>query len=179
MNAVTEVKATSRDGERSVDLDVRQAAANTVYESCIALNRGAWGDFLTLCEPKAFRYQISNYSPEIKRTQVWMDQTYDQLAALFQLLPKHNSDRALLTRHVTVYRVVASEEGELAVHSEFVIYRTEWDAGDSHLESGATSLYVVGRYLDRMRLRQREARLVQRTVDLDTRQVGIGSHFIL
>lgn len=163
----------------SVDAGARAAATAVVYESCLALNESRWQEFLALCDPEVFRYRITNYSPEIRRVQCWMDQSVQNLAKLFQLLPKHNSDRAQLTRHATVYRVASAADGLLEASTQLAVYRTEWDAGDSHIESGATSLFVIGRYVDRLRLREADALLVQRTVELDTRQVGIGSHFML
>ena len=173
------MSADSKAATGAVETHVRDAAIATVYETCMALNAGRWDDFLRLCDPADFRYRITNFSPEIKREQCWMDQGFENLTKLFQLLPKHNSDRAQLTRHATVYRIAAAPQGFIEVITQVAIYRTEWDAGDSHLQSGATSLYVVGKYVDRMRLAGGEALLACRTMELDTRQVGIGSHFIL
>jgi hypothetical protein len=162
-----------------LDAAERDAATATVYESCLALNANRWDDFLSLCDPQTFCYRITNYSPEIKREQCWMDQDFAKLTKLFQLLPRHNSDRAHLARHATVYRVARGADCTVDATTAVAVYRTEWDAGDSHLLSGATSLYVVGRYVDRLRVQGGVALLLRRTMELDTRQVGIGSHHIL
>lgn len=157
-----------------------QRARDLVCETCLHLNAGRWSDFLALCEPAAFKYSIVNFSPEIKKTQCWMKQDFAGLAKLLDLLPKHNSDRAQLTRHVTTYKTGRSSAPDtVSVVSHVTIFRTEWDAEDSHLQSGATSLYVVGKYVDEVVLKPSGAYLASRTVDLDTRQVGIGSHYIL
>ena len=162
-----------------IEMNAADAAVDLVYDTCMALNDNQWDVFLSLCDPQSFRYRIKNYCPEIRKEQTWMDQDYQQLTHLFDLLPKHNSDRPKLTRHATVYRKRPGNDGELTVTSHLTVYRTEWDGGDSHLHSGATSLYVVGRYVDTIRIADNGFRLTGRVVDLDTRQVGIGSHFIL
>jgi methanesulfonate monooxygenase small subunit len=153
-------------------------ACRLVQDSCLALDEGRWADFLALCDA-GMRYRIVNYSPEIRKVQCWMDQDHAQLSKLFELLPKHNSDRPVMTRHVAPARIDARDPGRVRVTSKVAVYRTEWDGGDSHLDSGSTSLYVIGRYLDEIALGPDGARLLARTVDLDTRQVGIGTHYIL
>ncbi|MGE0801108.1 MAG: methanesulfonate monooxygenase [Lautropia sp.] len=156
-----------------------EAVVDLVYESCLALDNSAWGAFLALCDPERFRYRIKNFCPEIRKEQTWMDQTHEQLRHLFELLPKHNSDSPKLTRHATVYRKRSDGEDAFTLTSHLTVYRTEWDGGDSHLQSGITSLYVVGRYVDTVRVTEDGPRLTSRVVDLDTRQVGIGLHYIL
>lgn len=157
-----------------------QRARDLVCESCLHLNAGDTTKFLQLCEQGEFTYSIVNFSPEIKKVQCWMKQNYSGLAKILDLLPKHNSDHARLTRHAVPYRVTATAQSDtVEVISQVAIYRTEWDAENSHLQSGATSLYVIGRYIDTVRLTNGDGRLASRTVDLDTRQVGIGSHHIL
>jgi methanesulfonate monooxygenase small subunit len=158
----------------------QQQARDLVLVACLHLNASEWPSFLKLCDERSFTYSIVNFSPEIKRTQCWMKQDFAGLSKLLSLLPKHNSDRARLTRHVTPYLVrPLTEPGEFEVTSHVTVYRTEWDAEDSHLQSGATTLYVVGKYVDDVRFESDLPLLRRRVVDLDTRQVGIGSHHIL
>ena len=156
-----------------------EAVVDVVYESCLALDNGQWSEFLALCDPERFRYRIKNFCPEIRREQTWMDQTFEQLQHLFELLPRHNSDRPKLTRHATVYRKRSGGENVFTLTSHLTVYRTEWDGGNSHLHSGTTSLYVVGRYIDTICVMDDGPRLTSRVMDLDTRQVGIGMHYIL
>ncbi|NPC59132.1 nuclear transport factor 2 family protein [Caenimonas soli] len=158
----------------------QQIARDLVCETSLHLNAGDWAKFLELCDDGSFEYSIINYSPEIRKTQCWMKQDRAGLAKVLNLLPKHNSDRAQLTRHIMPSRVTpGDEEGSFEVVSQMTVYRTEWDAENSHLQSGATSLYVVGKYIDHVILSDSGARLCKRIVELDTRQVGIGSHHIL
>jgi len=160
-----------------LDPRTRQLVEEVVYESCLALNAEDWNAFLALCDRDAFRYRIVNYSPEIRREQCWMDRDWKGLKTLLDLLPRHNSDHSPLTRHATVYKTSVDPAcGALDVVTQVAIYRTELDGGNSHFDSGRTTLFAVGKYEDRMRIEESGSRLLRRTVRLDTRQIGIGSH---
>lgn len=164
----------------AIDMERSQQVQGLVYESCLLLNEENWAGFLALCDPAKFRYRIVNFSPEIRREQCWMDRDYPGLKGVLDLLPRHNSDHSTLTRHATVYRVSpGTDEGEVAAISLFSLYRTQLDGVNSHFESGATSLFAVGRYEDRILVGANgdPARLLSRTVRLDTRQIDIGSHY--
>lgn len=158
----------------------RTIVQDFIAQTCLALNANKWNEFLEQCDSENFFYTIENYSPEIKKQQCWMRQNYDGLKHLINLLPKHNSDHAQLTRHITTYAVSQSNDRDIyETNTQFAIYRTEWDSDNSHIKSGSTSLFVIGRYLDRIKLTSAGGRLIKRCVELETRQVGIGSHFIL
>ena len=166
---------------RECSLEMRLQVSDMIYETCMALNAENWKVFLEACDPHAFRYRITNYSPEIRREQCWMDRDFKGLKAMIDILPRHNSDHSPLTRHTTVYKVVADEaSGEMRATSQVAIYRTQLDGMNSHFESGRTELFAVGRYEDRVKLPDGgRPRLVARTVVLDTRQIDIGSHLPL
>ena len=158
------------------NLMVRDFVAHT----CVSLNKNQWHEFLAQCDTDDFAYSIENYSPEIKKRQCWMRQNCEGLKHVIDLLPKHNSDHAQLTRHITTYSVQETETADVYdVNSQLAIYRTEWDSDNSHLKSGATTLYVIGSYLDQVAITPSGIKLRHRTVELETRQVGTGSHFIL
>lgn len=163
-------------------LEARQDAVELIYDGCLALNAEDWAGFLALCEPQGFRYRITNYSPEILRTQCWMDRDFKGLKSVIDLLPKHNTDHSPLTRHAIVYKVtVDPASGELRARSQLAIYRTELDGANSHFDSGSTRLWAIGRYEDRIRPARegQGARLLERNVVLETRQIGTGSHLPL
>lgn len=160
----------------SLDIAVTQVP-ELIYDSCLALNAEDWDAFLGLCDEKSFTYSIVNYSPEIRREQCWMEKDYRGLKSMFDLLPRHNSDRSPLTRHATVYRVDHDRDRrEARAVTQLAIYRTQLDGINSHFESGATSLFAVGRYEDLIDLGGERPILKTRVVRLDTRQIDIGSH---
>lgn len=157
--------------------EIMQPIQTLVYKSCLLMNDEAWKDYLALCEPQSYRYRVMNYSPEMRREQCWADRDYKSMKASFDLLPRHNTDHSKLTRQVNIYTVDYDEENqEASVVSGLTIYRTQVDGTNSHLESGQTSLYAVGLYKDRIRMVDEAPRLVERIVQLDTRQLDIGSH---
>ncbi len=140
-----------------------------IYRSALSLDDQDFEGFLALCAP-SFRYTIEAHSPELRRDMVWLDHDKAGMEALFRTLPKHNSDHARLSRHVTVYTTTAEPEPrETSVISALQVFRTE-------LDGGSTALFAVGKLHDRVRLDGEGARLVRRRVRLDTRMLGIGSH---
>lgn len=157
--------------------EIVQPVHELVYRSCLALNDEAWADFLALCDPQSFRYRIACYTPEIRKEQVWADRDYATMKRGFDLFPRHNTDHSKLTRQVSVYTVdYAEAAAEASVVSALTIYRTQLDGTMSYIESGQTSLYATGLYQDRIRVDGTSARLVERVVRLDTRQLDVGSH---
>jgi len=144
-----------------------------------ALNSENWNEFLKNCCETRFNYKVVNYSPEIRKTQVWANREYGVLKKSFDLLPRHNSDRSKLTRQIIIKNVELSDNPNIAkVASSFVIYKTHLDDIDSHLLSGVTDLYAIGEYRDELSIEKDQFKLIDRVVSLDTRQLDIGSHKI-
>jgi methanesulfonate monooxygenase subunit beta len=143
-----------------------------VYRAALALDASDYGKFMALCAPD-FRYTIAAYSPEIRREMTWLDHDKAGLEHLFTTLPRHNSDGAPLTRHVTVYTVDLEAGGqEASIVTALQVFQTR-------LDGGATGLLAVGKIHDRARLTSGGALLTRRRIQLDTRQLGIGTHIPL
>jgi methanesulfonate monooxygenase small subunit len=151
---------------------LRAAFEELVYRLALKLDAADYPGFLSLCAPE-FRYIIAAYSPEIRRPMTWLDHDKAGLENLFGTLPRHHSDRAPLNRHVTVYTVDLEGAGEeAAIVTALQVFRTQ-------LDGGATELFAVGKIYDRARLVGKTAQLLSRRVQLDTRQLGIGTHIPL
>ena len=152
--------------------DTGTAVRELIYRSCLRLDAGDFPGWLELCAP-GFRYTITAYSPEIRKEMTWLEQDRDGMEGLFKMLPKHNSDHSPLTRHASVYLVdVDEDKGEATAVTSVVVYRTA-------LDGGATELFAVGKYFDTVSLEGETPLLTGRNVRLDTRELGIGSHFPL
>jgi methanesulfonate monooxygenase small subunit len=164
-------------------VSVRSIVEELVYRSCLLLDDKDFEGYLGLCHPD-FRYTIRAHSPEIRRDMVWMDLDKPGLETLFRNLPRHNSDHAPLTRHATVYTVALDDEKDEAkdeakddeksqatVVSALQVFRTAPDGGK-------TELFAVGKIHDTVRVAVATGRatLLTRTIRLDTRLLGIGSH---
>ena len=157
--------------------EILQPIHELVYRSCLYMNDESWKDYLALCDPQSFRYRVMNYSPEIRKEQCWADRDFKAMKAGFDLLPRHNSDRSKLTRQVSIYTVdYDAQAREANVVSALTVYRTALDGGMSYIESGQTSLYAVGLYKDRIRVNGEAPKLLERVVQLDTRQLDVGTH---
>jgi methanesulfonate monooxygenase small subunit len=148
---------------------MRALVEDLVYGAALALDGGDFAAFVALCAPD-FRYTVGAYSPEIRRPMIWLDQDRAGLALLFETLPRHHSDHARLSRHVTVYTVQATAAGDEArAVSALQVFRTA-------LDGGATELFAVGKLHDTFRLVDGAVQLTRRHVELETRLLGIGSH---
>jgi methanesulfonate monooxygenase small subunit len=155
--------------------ELRAVIEERVYAGALALDERRFGDWLSGAAA-AFRYRIQAYSPELRKDMTWLDHDRAGLSALIELLPKHHTTGADWLRQVVVGSVGAEGEGARAV-SSLTVYQTALDVGDSHVDGGSSTLYLVGRYHDRFRIENGEWRLTERVVRLATRQLGIGSHF--
>jgi methanesulfonate monooxygenase subunit beta len=151
---------------------LRAAFEELVYRLALKLDAADYPGFLALCAPE-LHYTIAAYSPELRRPMTWLEHDKAGLQNLFETLPRHNSDRAPLSRHVTVYTVDLDPTGEeAAIVTALQVFRTQ-------LDGGATDLFAVGKIYDRARLVGGAAELLSRRVQLDTRQLGLGTHIPL
>ena len=147
----------------------RAMVEEAVYTPGMKLDVKDWAGFLACCDQK-FIYKITAYSPEIRKDMIWLEHDVAGMKLLFDNLPKHNSDQSMLTRHATVFTVAFSEGGKVAdVVSGLQVFRTINDGG-------TTTLFGIGKMYDRLVLADGGAKLLSRTIKLDTRELGIGFH---
>jgi methanesulfonate monooxygenase subunit beta len=156
----------------------RSVAEDLIYTGACFLDERNWDAWLSLATPD-FHYRIGAYSPEIRKEMTWLEHDREGLRALFALLGKHHADHALWFRQATLQRVTQESEDTLRAVTQFVIFHTAVDIGDVHVESGSTKLFAVGRYYDQINWFDGRWLLADRYVQLDTRQLGIGSHNIV
>jgi methanesulfonate monooxygenase subunit beta len=148
---------------------MRTAIEEVVYRTCLALDANDFERYLALCALD-FRYTVKARSPEIRRDMVWLDHDRAGMEALFRTLPLHRSDPATLSRHATVYTVeFDAAQARATVVTGLLVFRTAPDGG-------ATSLFGVGKLHDVVDVHDGKALLARRTVILDTRELGIGTH---
>ena len=153
-------------------MDARVAICELVCRTCLKLDEKDFAGYLALCTPD-FRYSITAWSPEIRRSMTWLEHGHAGLKTLFDTLPRHNSDASPLTRHVTVYTVEVGADGrQAAVVSALQVFRTTQDGGE-------TSLFAVGKLHDTVQLGGATPLLQRRDIRLDTRALGVGHHIPL
>ncbi|TAL81212.1 MAG: hypothetical protein EPN75_04885 [Beijerinckiaceae bacterium] len=136
-----------------------------------------WDQWLDLCDDD-FKYEIKSWSPEINYDMTYLQLDRKGLASLVKLLPMHNTDHSPLTRHTTVYSVDVAEDGKTAkAVSSVVVYQTMLDGINSHIDSGESRLFLVGKYIDTMSIEDGKARFLNREVRLENRRLDKGSHW--
>lgn len=160
---------------RPVDFETHVRVTTLVYDGILLLDRKDFKGWLDLCTPD-FDYAITAWSPEIRKEMAWLRHDYEGMAHLIKLLPRHNTDQSAFTRHTNVYNVKRFElddsDADYDVVSSVAIYRTT-------LDGGITSLFATGRYTDVVSIVDDVAKLRSRTLRLETRALGIGTHYPL
>lgn len=153
------------------------AVRDTIYRATLSLDDQKWEDWLALCD-ESFHYAVKSFSPEINKDMTYMAGDRKAMETLVRLLPKHNSDHSPLKRHTSVYTVDVSEDGKTAkAISSFVVYQNQLDGEHSHVHSGESSLFLVGRYIDEFRLEGGKAKFTKRETRLENRRLDKGSHW--
>ena len=152
----------------SANPGARVLVEELVYRTCLALDALDFNVYLALCDEN-YHYVIGAYSPEIKKEMTWLEHDMAGMQLLFKNLPKHNSDKSMLSRHASVYTVEFTDDTHADVVSGLQVYRTT-------LDGGATELFAVGKMRDKVVLGADGARLLERRIKLDTRMFGIGFH---
>ena len=152
----------------SANPGARVLVEELVYRTCLALDSLDFNAYLALCDEN-YHYVIGAYSPEIKKEMIWLEHDMAGMQLLFKNLPKHNSDKSMLSRHASVYTVEFTDDTHADVVSGLQVYRTT-------LDGGATELFAVGKMRDKVVLGADGARLLERRIKLDTRMFGIGFH---
>ena len=152
---------------------------DTIYRTCLHLDDANWKGFLDCCD-ESFTYAIRAFSPEISKDMTYFAGSLKDIDVMLEMLPKHNTDHSPLKRHATVYTVDVGEDGETATAvTSLVVYQNMYDGINSHIDAGENHLFLVGKYIDKLKVTNGSAKLLEREVRLDTRRLDKGSHFLI
>jgi methanesulfonate monooxygenase subunit beta len=158
-------------------VDASARVRDTIYQATILLDNQRWDDWLALCNER-FEYAIKSWSPEINYDMTYLQLDRNGLANLIRLLPKHNTDHSVLTRHTSVYTVDVSDDGRSAkAVSSVVVYQNMLDGINSHIDAGESRLFLVGKYLDTFTIDNGKPSFLAREVRLENRRLDKGSHW--
>ncbi len=153
------------------------AVRDSIYRSCMYKDEMKWEEWLDLCD-EDFQYSITAYSPEISNDMIYLSGGREEMSGMMKMLPKHNSDHSPLKRHCSVYAVDIEDDGETATAvSSVVVYQTQLDGINCHVDAGESKVFLVGRYFDKFRISGDKAKFVEREVKLDTRRLDKGTHY--
>lgn len=157
--------------------EAADAVRDTIYRAAIFLDSQKWIEWLDLCD-ESFVYDIKSWSPEINYDMTYLHASRKDMEALIRLLPKHNTDHSPLTRHTTVYTVDVADDGASATAvSAFIVFQHLLDGTNSHIDSGESRLFLVGKYIDAFKIENGRARFTSRETRLENRRLDKGSHW--
>jgi methanesulfonate monooxygenase small subunit len=158
-------------------VDAAALVRDTIYRSTVLLDRQDWNEWLAHCDD-GFQYAIRAFSPEINKDVTYLALDREGLASLVKLLPKHNTDHSPLTRHTSVYTVDVDEQAHSAkAISSVIVYQNLLDGINSHIDAGESRLFLVGTYLDALKIENNKAKFVSREVRIENRRLDKGSHW--
>jgi methanesulfonate monooxygenase subunit beta len=158
-------------------VDASALVRDTIYRSAILLDQQRWEEWLAHCDDR-FEYAIRAFSPEINKDVTYLSLDRDGLATLLKLLPKHNTDHSPLSRHTSVYTVDVDAAAKSAkAVSSVIVYQTLLDGINSHVDAGESRLFLVGKYLDTLKIEDDKAKFLSREVRIENRRLDKGSHW--
>lgn len=143
-----------------------EAARELVQRTAILLDDEKFDDWIGLFDTDG-TYELSAYSTEIRRWMTWQLSDREALKKMLQEVDDHVRDPAR-RRHVVGMPLVEldGEHGKLTTH--FSLFRTS--------PEGQSSLYIVGRYEDRIVKRPRGWLYTAHKVIVDTRMLDMFTH---
>lgn len=158
-------------------MDASVLVRDTIYRSTILLDQQNWNEWLAYCD-EGFQYAIRSWSPEINKDMTYLALDRNGLASMVKLLPKHNTDHSPLTRHTSVYTVDVDEASQSAkAVSSVIVYQNLLDGINSHIDAGESRLFLVGKYIDTLKIESSRALFLSREVRIENRRLDKGSHW--
>ena len=176
---LSNVDLESKKMENNSLVTIERKIEKIIYQTALALDENNWADWFKLCDDSFF-YSITSFSPEIGKDMTYFSGDKKELTGLMDMLPKHNTDHSPLHRHTSVYTIDISGDGKTAeAISSVVIYQNMLDGINSHLDSGESRLFVIGKYHDKFLIDDSLPRFVNREIKIDNRRLDKGSHWPL
>lgn len=143
-----------------------EAARELVQRSAMLLDDEKFDDWLTLFD-SAGTYELSAYSTEIRRWMTWQLSDRETLEKMLKDVDEHVRDPAR-RRHIVSVPLLQLDVDQGRVTSHFSLFRTTPD--------GQSSLYMVGRYDDRIIKRSGAWLYAAHKVIVDTRMLDSFTH---
>lgn len=144
----------------------REAVRELVQRTALALDEEKFDYWLDAFDAQG-TYELSAYSTEIRKWMTWWQSDRAELERMLKDVKQHVRDPAR-RRHVVGPAVVTLEGDRATALAHFSIYRT--------LPEGQSSLYMVGRYEDKLVKRAGAWRYAVHKVIADTRMLDTFTH---
>lgn len=159
-------------------METANLVRDAIYRSTISLDKQDWDGWLNECDEE-FQYAIKCWSPEINKDMTYLALDRKGLESMIKLLPKHNTDHSPLTRHTSVYTIEMNGDAVAHAVSSVIIYQNLLDGINSHIDAGESRLFLVGKYIDQLKVKDNKAKFINREVRLENRRLDKGSHWPL
>lgn len=142
-------------------------AWDLVARSCLYLDREAYPAYLALLDDE-YEYSITCYSPDLRKEMIHLKVNKGELTDLVENIHNHIRLSGSLFRQASLYSLEPRDGGYEAM-SYVSVTHTDLD--------GASKVFCVGRYFDRIALDGGGARLKSREFRMETRDIGPGCHY--
>jgi 3-phenylpropionate/cinnamic acid dioxygenase small subunit len=149
-----------------MSLEDREAIRDLIQRTALMLDGEDFGAWLELFEPDG-AYELRAYSPELRRWTIWWQADRAVLQQLLDGVDEHVRDDAQ-RRHVIAVVQIEFDGDAAHAQSHFSIFRTT--------PEGRSSLYMVGRYDDKLVRREGRWRYREHHVIADTRMLDVFTH---
>ena len=144
-----------------------EAIAQLIYSAALKLDAEDFSGFLSQCDDE-FRYSIRTYSPELGQDMVWLEHGLKGMQDLFVMLPQHVRMKGRFKRHVSIYSIDKDDDGHVRANSSVLLVHTDIE--------GRSKLFAAGQYDDIIEAEGETPCFLERTVRLETRDLGPGMH---
>jgi hypothetical protein len=142
-------------------------AWDLVAKSCVYLDRESYPDYLRLLDDD-YEYTIRCYSPDLRKDMIHLKVNKGELTDLVENIHNHIRLSGSLFRQASLY-ALEQRDGLYEAMSYVSVTHTDLD--------GASKVFCVGRYFDRIAVGDDGARLKSREFRMETRDIGPGCHF--
>ena len=173
------MESESKKMENNSLANIERKIEKIIYQAALALDENNWSAWFELCDDSFF-YSITSFSPEINKNMTYFSGDKKELTGLMDMLPKHNTDHSPLHRHTSVYTIDVAEDFTTAeAISSVVLYQNMLDGINSHLDSGESRLFAIGKYHDKFVINDDVPKFVTRETKIENRRLDKGSHWPL
>lgn len=149
-------------------MGVRENIEELIQQLAEDLDSEEFTGYLAKCADE-FQYAIEVDTPEIASTATWLSVDKPEMKDLLKDIKRHVRINGRFLRQLGPSKIKLDRKSRTATaRTSFITVLTDLD--------GASNVYAVGHYTDRISWRDGDPLLVDRVVSLQTRDLGAGSH---
>lgn len=149
-------------------MGVRENVMDLIQQLASDLDDEEFSRYLDKCADD-FQYAITVETPELASTATWLSVDKPEMQDLLKDIKRHVRLKGRFLRQLGPSQIQLNRKARSAqAKTSFVTILTDLE--------GVSNVYAVGHYTDRITWDDDAVRLVDRVVNLHTRDLGAGSH---